>query len=730
MSRRLTSLLTVAVALVVFADSPGIRAQNPAPAPQGQPGRGGQQPATAPGQPGGGRGAGRGQARDAAGTPTSAVGTGAISGAVTMDATGAPVRRARVTLSGAELRGGRSAITDDTGRFSFTSLPAGRFTLTASKAGYVDITYGAKRPGRPGTPIQLADGEKLDKANLTLPRGSVITGIVIDENGEPSPGTQVRAMRYVIRTGEKTLVQAGQDQTDDRGIYRIYQLQPGDYMLSAVPRNTNLGDLRQTILAEVESLMQQAQAQSTGAGFAPRGGGGGGGGGGRGGGRAGLDPGMLGRGGGAAQQLIDRANMLQQQLSQTEQEQTVAYAPVYYPGTTAPSSASTVTIGVGEERAGVDFQLQLVRTARLDGQVMSADGTVPQGVQIALSPSDRAGMPSIPGVSVTMTRVGNDGRFSFSNVTPGQYTLQARANIRQATPTDPNAPAAAQGPGGRGGRGQDPFGRGPGGPGQIAQVLWASVDVSVSGQNMPDLMLNLQPGLTMSGRVEFQGTAQPPTDLTRVRVNLSTRGSQVFEIGGVPPATVDAAGRFTIPGIAPGRYVLSANAAVGGGPNGRGGGPGAAPAAAGAQAGATGGTWVLKSAALGGRDTLDFPIDVGPNQELSNALLTFTDKTQELSGTIQDALGRPTSDFTIIVFPNEQQYWLPQSRRILSSRPGTDGKFTFRNLPPGSYRLTAVTDVEPGEWYDPSFLTQLLQVSIPITIADGEKKTQDIRLAR
>src|SRR6185436_14822495 len=147
MSRRLTSLLAVAVALVVFADSPGIQAQNPPPAPQGQPGRGGRQPATAPGQPGGGRGAGRGQARDAAGTPTSAVGTGAISGAVTMDATGAPVRRARVTLSGAELRGGRSAITDDTGRFSFTSLPAGRFTLTASKAGYVDITYGAKRPG-------------------------------------------------------------------------------------------------------------------------------------------------------------------------------------------------------------------------------------------------------------------------------------------------------------------------------------------------------------------------------------------------------------------------------------------------------------------------------------------------------------------------------------------------------------------------------------------------------
>ena len=67
--------------------------------------------------------------------------------------------------------------------------------MTASKAGYVNITYGAKRPGRPGTPIQLADGQKLEKANISLPKGSVVTGIVVDENGEPSPGTQVRVMR-------------------------------------------------------------------------------------------------------------------------------------------------------------------------------------------------------------------------------------------------------------------------------------------------------------------------------------------------------------------------------------------------------------------------------------------------------------------------------------------------------------------------------------------------------
>jgi hypothetical protein len=139
--------------------------------------------------------------------------------------------------------------------------------------------------------------------------------------------------------------------------------------------------------------------------------------------------------------------------------------------------------------------------------------------------------------------------------------------------------------------------------------------------------------------------------------------------------------------------------------------------------------WVLATAVAGGRDTLDFPIEVAPSQDITGAVLTFTDRTQELSGTIQDTAGRPTAEYTIIVFPSDNRYWVPQARRISSTRPDTDGRFSLRSLPPGEYRMTAVTDVEPGEWYDPAFLAQLQQVSIPITLAEGERKIQDIRLA-
>ena len=59
------------------------------------------------------------------------------------------------------------------------------------------------------------------------------------------------------------------------------------------------------------------------------------------------------------------------------------------------------------------------------------------------------------------------------------------------------------------------------------------------------------------------------------------------------------------------------------------------------------------------------------------------------------------------MFPANKAYWVPQSRRILSTRPGSDGHFKFPNLPAGDYLIAAVTDVEQGEWYDPAFLAQL-----------------------
>lgn len=666
---------------------------------QGGGGRGGQGPG------GGGRLGGRGEPPPRDATTQTTIGSAAIGGRVVVEGSGAPVRRARVTLTGTELRGSRSTITDDEGNFLFGALPAGRFTMTASKTGYVDNTYGAKRAGRPGTQIQLTEGQKLSGANINLPRGGVITGVVVDEHGEPAAGTQVRALRYVVRTGERALQQAGQDTADDRGVYRIYQLQPGEYIVNALPRNMTAGDIRESLTSELSRLAQQFQA-------------------------AGVNvPPALGAGaaagnfGALTDALRGRFSEIQQQLAAAEQQQSVAYAPVFYPGTTVASSATSVTVGAGEERAGVDFRLQLVPTARVGGLVATMGDALPNGTQVALVPADRGGTPAIPGLTNSVTSVGPDGRFLFNNVTPGQYQLQARSTVRE--PPAGNTEAAGNGLGG-----------GRGGQRAISQVLWAMTPVDVGGQSPPDTVLNLQPGMTVSGRVNFTGSGET-VDASRVRVSISPRGAQMFEIGGgLAPVQADEAGRFSIVGVAPGRYTVSATLmaagagrGLGAGGRGQGGGLGRGAGPAPTTPTAPTAQWTLESATVDGRDILDFPVEIGPNQNISTLMLNFTNRRQELSGSIQDASGRPTSDFTIIVFPPDKSYWLPQARRIAATRPGTDGRFTFGSLPAGDYRLTAVTDIEPGEWYDPAFLTQLSAVSLPVTIGPGERKVQDIRLA-
>ncbi len=373
------------------------------------------------------------------------------------------------------------------------------------------------------------------------------------------------------------------------------------------------------------------------------------------------------------------------------------------------------------------MQLRLVHTATVEGNVQGVDGVIPQGTQITLLPIDQGGMPTVPGTSTNMARAQQDGKFTFRDVPPGQYRVMARANIRAVdtnAQTAANAQAAGRGGGGRGGAGGGPGGRG--GPGQITQVLWGSADIAVTGEDVKNVNVSLQPGMTLSGRVSFEGQAAlPPTDLTRVRINLSARGAQPgLDLGGLPPAEVDATGQFRIKGVPPGRYSINANAQAGQV-------PGATQPAGGRGGGAGGGAgqWVLKSALANGRDALDHSLVVEPNQEVSGMLLTFVDRTQEVSGTIQDTMGKPTSDYTIILFAADKSFWQPQARRIQSARPGTDGKFAFRNIPSGEYRITAVTDVEPGEWFDPEFLAAIVSASIPVLVNDGEKKVQDLKVA-
>jgi hypothetical protein len=212
-------------------------AQTPAAAPgQGvvTPGQGAAPGSTRPGST-------RLPARD---TPNPAAkGTAVLRGQVVAADSGTPIRRAQVRLSGVGTRESRLATTDGQGRFEIRELNAGRYTLTASKGGFVTLQYGQRRPGESGTPIELSDAQALDRLLIGLPRGSVISGRITDEFGEPIVKAAVTAMRYAYVGGGRRLAPAGaRDTTDDQGFYRLFGLAPGDYIVSAALRMGDVTD--------------------------------------------------------------------------------------------------------------------------------------------------------------------------------------------------------------------------------------------------------------------------------------------------------------------------------------------------------------------------------------------------------------------------------------------------------------------------------------------------------
>jgi hypothetical protein len=611
--------------------------------------------------------------RDTSAAQQPPIGTARVSGRVLNAEAGRSIRGATVRLVSATLNVAHSVATDDAGNFQFTDLPAGPFMLSTSKVGYLDTIYGQKKlgSGRPGTPISLADGQHLERLTLPMPRGGAITGMITDDVGEPAYLTIVRAMRYVERAGERTLVLVGSAAADDRGVYRIAALAPGDYVIVATP----LGDV------PLASLQLAA------------------------------DSALAGRGSGGAWALpfasggADQSGIRAPAPSDTAAP-TVGYAPVYFPATTVSGTAAIVTLGVGDERSGIDVQLQRVPMGSITGTMSGADQKAIAGATITLIDPQ-----ALPGMAAKSARSGTDGRFSFTGVVPGSYTLSAHSGAFVSIQTDTvNGQThgmvvfgGGAGPGGA---------RGAGAPNgaltlqgvtsSLASSMWASADVIVDGRTPTTAALVLQPGMTINGKLAFEGSAQVPADLTQTRM-LLTPASQNDRRSGSAVGSVDADGRFKITGVPPGTYKITATSAGG---------------------------WHAASIEIGGRDVLDFPLEVKPNDDIGAAVVTFTDRSQSLSGTMQNASGQPTADATVIVFAEDQRYWLPQSRRIMATRPATDGTFSFASLPPGNYRLIAVSDVEQDQWFDPAFLRQLSGAATSLTLADGERKTQDIRVAK
>ena len=151
-----------------------------------------------------------------------------------------PLSRVEVRALNPTLKIDRAVLTDGSGRYAIAGLPAGRYTMTFSRAGFVRAVYGQRRPLGPGTPIDVAAAQAVTLGDAALQRSGVITGRIVDEFGDPMTGVQVMPMRYGFSNNRRRLQMSGPSAlTNDVGEYRLFGLAPGHYYLSAISRNLN-----------------------------------------------------------------------------------------------------------------------------------------------------------------------------------------------------------------------------------------------------------------------------------------------------------------------------------------------------------------------------------------------------------------------------------------------------------------------------------------------------------
>ena len=298
-------------------------------------------------------------------------GTGRIRGQLVTADTGSPVRRAQVRISSPDILP-KTSVTDAEGRYEFRELPAGRFSISASKPGFVTVSYGQTRPFEAGKGIDLGEGQLLDKADITMPRGSAISGRIVDEFGEPVADAQVSAMRSTWVNGKRRLQAAGRSATtNDLGQYRIYGLQPGEYYVSA----------------------------SLGAGAS-----------------------MAFIEGGAARFV----NVVGPGASPSGSEPKTGYAPTYFPGTANGAEAQRIQLAAGQDMSTADFGLLPVRMAKVTGTVVGSDGRPVEGAMLQTVPLNSSEANAVVLPMAGSTRTDRNGQFTLNNVAPGDYLLQVR----------------------------------------------------------------------------------------------------------------------------------------------------------------------------------------------------------------------------------------------------------------------------------------------------------------
>jgi hypothetical protein len=592
---------------------------------------------------------------------------GAISGVVTDGRSGPPVQAAVVSLVDRSVGVSASAVTDSQGRFVFPNLPpSAGYVMRVHKPGFVASGLSSSTTMVPRTRLRLGAGEWIQHADVALSRLGGISGSVMDEQGEPVVDVPVRALRQIFVTGRPQWASGPVAMTDDRGCYRIADLEPGSYVvqllnvLSTVPEST-----------PPSTILGLARAPTGGLSQRPRG--------------LNIEGPWL---------LIGNTAV----PPQVEGRQ-LAYRTVFFPGAPSADGATPIRLGAGDEYAGVDFRLEPVRAVRVSGRLVGPPGSA-AGMVARLLPGD--GAIQNPGSEQATALADKDGQFVFPLVPVGSYTLDARSAATEwvaAGTIGSNAPPT---PGLLGSSGSS-FGSSAGEVrlqtrGTTTGTYSNSLSLAVGTESIADVVVELAAGSVLRGRVVDEDS-QPWPGAVSVSASPATGdpslGGRVFDrdVRNRPDRT------FSIPGLREGDYLIDVHT-----------------------------QGQVKSIMIEGEDFAHRPISVKAGIDLLDVIVTVSNRSADLTGGVHDSTGQRVAQAAVVVFPSDRTLWKdfgPQPRRIQSTIAVGEGYQIF-DLPAGEYFVIAADISFLDGWHDPRFFEVAAPLATRLTLEWGESSTLDL----
>ncbi len=621
-----------------------------------------------------------------------------ISGRVVDAVTGRPIAGVIVTPAGPAVQLTPAAplppraLTNGQGEFVLRGLRRGTAFFTAVKSGYVNATYNQRRPGGSGQGVPLGNGADVRDLQIRMWRHAAISGTIVDESGEPAVGVRVQAFAGEYVAGRKQFIRAAIATTDDRGVYRIANLTPGDYtvgMIStvhAVP--TEIMDVFYGAAGggtPEQRARLAGELNAIGSAVVPAG-----------------TPFAIAVG---DQTVTLPSGTLVPQAGR--QRGLMIYPTTFYPASTTLAHAGVLTLRSGEERASVDLQLIPARTARVSGTVIAPDGPA-SNVGVRLVPADTDDVVSLLDAATTVTS--GAGVFSFPAVPPGEYVIRVLRPPRE--PLDLNSgPGVRVTPGGAItlGTAVPPATTTPPPPPPVPAdaTLYARVGLAVGEGDISDLVVPLAAAPRVSGRVEFEGFADKPNaaTLAGIRINLDPAGGGRLPDGSIAfqAGHPEEDGSFRTYGVPPGKYVLRVNPPAG---------------------------WFLRGAFAAGVDISDTPVEL-TTRDLTGIVIAFTDRPASVAGIVREGM---TADpaAVVLAFPTDSALWSSHgayARRMRTARADREGMYAINGLPAGEYHIVAVHEEEFGDWQDPNVLERFARVARRIQISDGERRSEDLSTA-